>query len=120
VTNARSAAELLYESEATLRMVDHALDELGLCEDYPEPRSTRSMTVGPLPEPSPTGSDVPRQLALRELWELQELIEQVGRSRESLEQLGIAGGGSPEIANARQLLGEAEAWLNRLSRIAGG
>jgi hypothetical protein len=80
--NSRIAAELLYESEATLRMVDDALDELRLSEAGPFSGTPRLTVIR-------SGDDVDADargvLSVRVFWQLQEVLDAVRESREALQ-----------------------------------
>lgn len=83
--DSRIAAELLYESEATLRMVDTALDELAAGDPGNELR-----IPGVLLESfgtdlaDETEFDMPSELCIRAYWQVQEVADCVRESRELL------------------------------------
>ncbi|MEX2582853.1 MAG: hypothetical protein WD766_06250 [Gemmatimonadota bacterium] len=86
--DSRIAAELLYESEATLRMVDDALDELRMAE--PEPRRHPG---GRAPDLSGFDSEstvvtAPSEFCVRAYWQVQDLLESVRLSRQALQAVG--------------------------------
>src|SRR5688500_3859445 len=85
IMDARIAAELLYESEATLRMVDTALDELRVGdEDELRRPSARMETLGS--DFAETDEyEVPSEFCVRAYWQVQEIAECVRDSRELLQ-----------------------------------
>jgi hypothetical protein len=78
----RIAAELLYESEATLRMVDTALDELAAGDPDSELRMPGALLETFGTDPADLG--VPSELSIRAYWHVQEVADCVRESRELL------------------------------------
>jgi hypothetical protein len=113
----RPASELLYESQATLRMVDTALDDLGLAPPPNTPDRAVQELAGSRAPLEPGG--IAAELGVRMFWEIQALVESLDRSRRSL-QRARAPDESPEIEEASRHIAEAEAGLARLSRLLGG
>jgi hypothetical protein len=114
----RPASELLYESQATLRMVDTALDDLGL----PPPATMRERAVQAvaLSGASLAAGEIADALGVRMFWEIQALVESLGQSRRFLERVRTSSHGSPDLEETSRHIAEAEAGLARLSRILGG
>jgi len=79
--NSRIAAELLYESEATLRMVDDALDELRLADADPHPGPPRLTVI----RGDDDDADAQGVLSTRVFWQLQEALDSVRESREMVQ-----------------------------------
>jgi hypothetical protein len=112
--NSRLAAELLYESEATLRMVDHALDELRLQESRPRPDLA---AVSQLAEPADRGPELSQTLRLRVFWQIQELLDYVRETRAALSCPPGAEPAGRNLAAATYYLAEAEAGLTHLGHL---
>lgn len=83
IMDARIAAELLYESEATLRMVDTVLDELHAGELEAEaPMGPRLVARNDYPE---SGSvHAPNEFCVRGYWQVQDLLETVQQARQMI------------------------------------
>src|SRR5690606_10880387 len=83
--DSRIAAELLYESEATLRMVDTALDELAAGDPDNELRIPGVLleTFGTDPA-SQNDPGMPSELSIRAYWQVQEVADCVREGRELL------------------------------------
>lgn len=79
IMDARIAAELLYESEATLRMVDSVLDELHLSDAALAEPSQRPM-LSLVTDTDAAGDD----LGSRGYWQVQDLLESVQDARRLL------------------------------------
>jgi hypothetical protein len=79
----RAAEELYYDSEATLRLVDTALDELRVMEDQRTGADRGPFLAQERTEPA-AGSELP-DLVLRAYGEIQSGLESLRRSREVLE-----------------------------------
>jgi hypothetical protein len=85
IMDSRIAAELLYESEATLRMVDTALDELAAGDPGNELRIPGVLLESfgtDLSEESEF--EMPSELCIRAYWQVQEVADCVRESRELL------------------------------------
>lgn len=111
----RIAAELLYESEATLRMVDDALDELRIGDaEQRVPRAHLTAVCSNFDADDDPGYDVPSELCVRTFWQIQELLDGVRQSRETLQALSgerraaaqqeDGGGSEPSVDHALSLL----------------
>jgi len=111
----RPVSELLYESQATLRMVDTVLDDLGLSP----PGTGRDRAIA---ESSAllAAAEVADALGIRMFWEVQALVESLDRSRRSLERVRAIPDGSADLDETSHHIAEAEAGLARLSRLLGG
>jgi hypothetical protein len=114
----RPASELLYESQATLRMVDTALDDLGLAPPPNTPERAVQALAGSSVALEP--GDLAAALGVRMFWEIQALVESLDRSRRSLQRVRATPDESPELDEAARHIAEAEAGLARLSRLLGG
>ena len=82
IMDARIAAELLYESEATLRMVDSVIDELHLSDALsaePGQRPALSLVTD-----SDDAEDGFGDVGTRGYWQVQELLERVQDARRLL------------------------------------
>src|SRR5690606_27086841 len=100
--DSRIAAELLYESEATLRMVDTALDELAAGDPDNELRIPGVLleTFGTDPaEEDDLG--MPSELCIRAYWQVQEVADCVRESRELLRTVRPAAERSPAPVDER-------------------
>jgi hypothetical protein len=106
----RIAAELLYEYEATLRMVDNVLDELRIAD-------AESLRVVPVLRALPPGGrqapepavQVPPDFCVRGYWQVQELVEQVREARQVME-------GGPDWNNPDDPEGEYQELLRFIDR----
>lgn len=88
--DSRIAAELLYESEATLRMVDTALDELQI--DDAESRFTgpRLKAICSNYDTEQAELHIPPEFCVRAYWQIHELLDCVRQSREAVQAIGRA------------------------------
>lgn len=83
--DSRIASELLYESEATLRMVDTALDELAAGDPDNELRIPGVMLEAFGTDPTDEKNfGMPSELCVRAYWQVQEVADCVRESRELL------------------------------------
>jgi hypothetical protein len=85
IMDSRIAAELLYESEATLRMVDTALDELAAGD----PDNVLRIPGVPFESFGTDAADdsefgMPSELSIRAYWQVQEVADCLRESRELL------------------------------------
>lgn len=78
----RIASELLYESEATLRMVDNALDELRLGDL--ETRAPVRAGAATASEVGGVTLGIPSETCVRVYWQVQEALECLQQSREAI------------------------------------
>lgn len=82
IMDARIAAELLYESEATLRMVDTVLDELHIGE-LDNPAQAQGMWALRSDEDSEAREyHAPPEFCVRGYWQVHELLDCVRQARE--------------------------------------
>jgi hypothetical protein len=88
--NSRIAAELLYESEATLRMVDSALGELQMSDLENRLRGPRLKAVYDNFETEPAELAIPPEFCVRAYWQIHELLDTVRQSREAIQSIGRA------------------------------
>lgn len=84
IMDSRIAAELLYESEATLRMVDTALDELRIGDEDRRKPSPRLEALSSY-EKETDEFEVPPEFCVRAFWQVQDVAECVRDSRELLQ-----------------------------------
>lgn len=97
----RNIADLLYESEATLRLVDSALDEIRAADREAEGRSTAAVPDGSAEvRAGRRGYDAPSEFRIRAFWQVQEVSDCVRESRELLRSA------APPDGNAAQADGE--------------
>lgn len=82
----RTNAELLYESEATLRMLDCVLDELRLT-DLQAPKRPHSSLVEKHPPAQAEEAHLPSDRSVRIFWKIHEIADLVQQSRSKIEQL---------------------------------
>jgi hypothetical protein len=80
----RAAEELYYDSEATLRLVDTALDELRVMEDQGRNAGRGPCLAQERAESAAAGTELP-ELVLRAYGEIQNGLESLRRSRDVLE-----------------------------------
>lgn len=113
----RTAAELLYDSEATLRLVDNALDELQLSDgvggvDH-HPLGQRCAQLG-LPELEGAADPM-----LQVYWEVQSLAETLRETRGSraIEEEGAAGSRAGEASNAERVSDHLDRALETVDRL---
>ena len=106
IMDSRIAAELLYESEATLRMVDTALDELRIGDEERRAPAPRLEALTSFQEESDE-FEVPPDFCVREFWQVQEVAECVRDGRELLQ----AARPRPDRENA---LGDHQGRLDRV------
>jgi hypothetical protein len=135
----RPANELLYDTEATLRLVDEALDEIcGAPDGAPAAPASRAGGPPPLSLVRQTGPEAtgaaPARAAHGAAAELLDLIEDVRLGRALLDRARArrsAQGGDPTVAasgaignqyldGAAHLLGELEQRLAAVVRMLGG
>lgn len=121
--DSRIAAELLYESEATLRMVDTVLDELRISDASARFMGQQLTTLDPGGQTQTAEIEIPSEFCVRAYWQIQEALECVQHSREAL-QLGAREEMSGEPGNERQeqreRIDRALALLDRLESLEAG
>lgn len=82
IMDSRIAAELLYESEATLRMVDSVLDDLHLAELDVEPEPQARGLWAVRSEDDATGDyHAPTEFCVRGYWQVHELLDCLSQAR---------------------------------------
>jgi hypothetical protein len=81
--SSRIAAELLYESEATLRMVDTVLDEMRIAD--PAPAEHCKPVAGAEGQTPSAVLQIPTDLCVHAYWQIQEALECVQLGREALQ-----------------------------------
>lgn len=112
IMDARTAAELLYESEAALRMVDTVLDDLHIGELEPNPNV---QGLWALRTDGEDGGDVhaPPEFCVRGYWQVHELMECVRQAREVISPAGqqaeLQLGEAPENARLDRVLSMIDA-----------
>lgn len=124
----RTAAELLYESEASLRLVDHVLDDFQVSDTNPAGPSRSPYTaLSTLTAERPPRSPVPSEFCIRTYWQIQEALDFIQQSREEIQTLvKESQGRTPQERGNNRLktitdqLTEAEAKLIRLGHLFDG
>jgi hypothetical protein len=117
IMDPRINAETLYESEATLRMVVDALDELRLRDAEPILAAPRLTVIGP---DHSNGSADTAELAVRAFWQVQEVLDTVQESREGLQEIGRKLGPDPVGRTDRGALDRAMELVDRLDSLEDG
>jgi len=112
-------ATLLYESEATLRMVERVLEELRIAgvPAIPEvPGLVALLNHSPGP---PQGTEITSEFRNRAFREIDQLLRHLREGRESLRR---AESGEPpgRVDEAIRFVDEAEGGLTRLAKLFGG
>jgi hypothetical protein len=115
--DSRITAEMLYESEATLRMVDDVLDELRIGDAEPLFSAPRLTVIGP--ERSGETADV-TELSVRAFWQVHEVLDNVQESREELQEIGREMGADPVARSDRDALDRAMELVDRLDSFEDG
>lgn len=115
------AAELLYDSEATLRLVDNVLDELHQMEaETDRPDEQMRLLFTQMRGATADAGDLPA-LLLKAYGEIQEILAGLRQSRDVLERTGERGGPEAPADIIRQQLSYASSALldteTRLARL---
>jgi hypothetical protein len=112
----RVAAELLYESEATLRMVDTALEELRLADAelraVPLPRAAGSRR-----DPESAELVIPSDFCVRAYWQVQEVLDGLQQSRDALRAAGTAPGRAAVEEERQEYLARIDGALAIVDRL---
>jgi hypothetical protein len=107
-----AAADLLYESEATLRMVDNVLDELRIGELEVRASAPRLKTLHHHFDEA-GAPEAPPEFRQRAFWQVQELMDCVREGRRMLQTEGVS---DPSFEQAERL-GRIALILDRLDSI---